>query len=69
MAWRVLALQMEEMKPDIEGKGKGHPRTGHEVPKGEQRYNSSLSLNSALDRGGWPTPRPGRFTPGKDTVR
>ena len=26
-----------------------------------------LSLTSALDGGGWSTPRPGRFTPGKET--
>jgi hypothetical protein len=26
-----------------------------------------LSLTSALDGGGWSTPRPGRFTPAKDT--
>ena len=29
-------------------------------------YSSTLSLTSALD--GWSTPRPGRFTPGKDPV-
>jgi hypothetical protein len=28
----------------------------------------ALSLTSALDEGGWSTPRPGRFTPGKDPV-
>jgi hypothetical protein len=28
-------------------------------------YNSILSLTSALDLGGWLTPRPGLFTPGK----
>ena len=54
----------------LNGKGKGkrklHPRTGHEGPKGEKRYNSTLSLTSVLDRGEWSTPRPGRFTPGKD---
>jgi len=47
--------------------GKGRPRTGHEVPEGEDRYNSTLSLTSTLDAGGWSTPRPGRFTPGKET--
>ena len=35
------------------GCGKVCPRTGHEGPDG-------------LDEGGWSTPRPGRFTPGKD---
>jgi hypothetical protein len=29
--------------------------------------SSTLSLISALDGGGWSTPRPGRFTPGKQT--
>jgi hypothetical protein len=28
-------------------------------------YRSTLSLTSALDGGGWSTPRLGRFTPGK----
>ena len=31
-------------------------------------YSSTLPSTSALDRGGWSTPRPGRFTPGKDPV-
>ena len=47
------------------GKGTVHPRTGHEGPEGELRYSSTLSLTSALDGGGWSTPRPGRFTLGK----
>ena len=34
--------------------------------RGEQMYRSALPLTSALDGGGWSTPRPGRFTPGKD---
>jgi len=29
-------------------------------------YNSTLPLTSAPDGGGWSTPRPGRFTAGKD---
>ena len=45
------------------GKGKVHPRTGHEGPEGEQIYSSTLSLTSALQGCGWLTPRPGRFTP------
>jgi len=49
------------------GKGKVHPRTGHEGPEGEKRYSSTLYLTSALDGGGWSTPRSGRFTPGKET--
>ena len=42
------------------GKRKFLPRTGHEGPEGEHRYNYTLSLTSALD-GGWvvnATPRP-----------
>jgi len=50
------------------GKGKIHPWTDHKGPEGEQRYNSALSLTSALNGGGWSAPRPGRFTPGKDPV-
>jgi hypothetical protein len=43
-----------------ECKGKGLPRTGHEVPEEEQMYSSTLPSTSALD-GGWvlnATPRP-----------
>jgi hypothetical protein len=48
-------------------KGKVLPRTGHEGPEGEWRYSSTLSLTSALDEGGWSTPRPSCFTPRKKT--
>ena len=61
--WHVVNQQIHKGK----GRGKVHPRTGHEGPEWEQRYRSTLSLNSALDGGGWSTPRPGRFTPGKET--
>jgi hypothetical protein len=30
-------------------------------------YSSTLSLTLALDEFGWSTPRPSRFTPGKET--
>jgi hypothetical protein len=43
------------------------PKTGHEGPEGELKYSSTLSLTLALDEGGWSTPRPGRFTPRKET--
>ena len=46
--------------------GKVHPRTRHEGPDGEERYSSTISLTSALDGHGWLTPRPGRFTLGKE---
>jgi len=41
---------------------------GHEGPKVWVRYSPTLSLTSALDGDGWSTPRPGLFTPGKDSV-
>jgi hypothetical protein len=31
-------------------------------------HSSTISLTSALDGGGWLAPRPGRFTPGKETL-
>ena len=33
--------------------------------RGEWDYSCTPFLISALDVGGWPTPRPGRLTPGK----
>jgi len=47
-------------------KSKVHPRTGYDGPVGKQMYSSTLSLTSALDEGRWSTPRPGRFTRGKE---
>ena len=49
------------------GKDKVHPTTDHEGPVGEQMYSSTPLSTSALDWGGWSTPRPGRLTPRKDT--
>jgi hypothetical protein len=40
---------------------------GHEDSEGGKKYSSNLSLTSALDRGVWLTPHPGRFRPGKET--
>jgi hypothetical protein len=48
-------------------KGKVYSRTGLEGPEGLKRDISTLSLISVLDGGGWSTPRPGRFAPGKET--
>ena len=50
------------------GKCKGHPVTCHEAPEVEQSYSSTLSVTSTLSGGRWSTPRPGRYTPGKDPV-
>jgi hypothetical protein len=44
-------------------KSKIHHRTGHERPDREERYSSTISLTSALERDGWLTPRPGSFIP------
>jgi len=44
------------------GKGKVHLRTGHEGPEGEL-YSF---FNHGARWGEWSTPRPGRFTPGKN---
>ena len=43
-------------------------RNGHEGPKGEKMYSSTLPSTLALDWGGWSTPHTGRFSPGKDPV-
>jgi len=45
------------------GKGKCHPRTGHEDPEGQKIYSSTLSLTTALEGDGWSASRPGRFSP------
>jgi hypothetical protein len=42
--WKVLSEPTFAV-----GKGKGHPRTGHEGPEGEYRYSSILSLTTELD--------------------
>ena len=53
------------LHPRYKDKGKIRPRTDYEGPEEEQSYISALSLTSALRWGGWLTPRPARFTPGK----
>jgi hypothetical protein len=53
------------LSPYRKGKGKGHPRTGHEGPEGEQRYSSTLSLTSALDGVGGQHHAPAALPPGK----
>jgi hypothetical protein len=58
----TILAQMRRYYTVVKVKGKVHPRRGHEGPWGRQRCTSTLSLTSALDRGGRTT-RPGRFTP------
>ena len=57
-AWNFKALTV---------KGKVHPVTNYDGPGGKQRCSSILSLTSALYGGRWLTPRPDRFTPGRET--
>ena len=49
----------------VKGKGKAHPITGHEVPKGEQMYSSTLSLTLALDGVSGQRHAPAALLPGK----
>jgi hypothetical protein len=64
---RACSKRGSEQKYRIKEKGNVNSITGHEVSEGEYRYRSTLSLTSVQDWGGWSTPRPGRFTPGKKT--
>jgi hypothetical protein len=50
------------------GKGKAHPRTGHEGPEGELRYRSTLSLTSALNGVGGQHHAPAALPPRKRPV-
>ena len=47
------------------GKGKVHPRTGHEGPEGQKKYSSTLSLTSVLDGVGGQRHAPAALPPGK----
>jgi len=47
------------------GKGKVHPTQATKAQRGSRGI---AFLNLGARRGGWSTPRPGRFTPGKDPV-
>ena len=63
-SWKFISL----MNSEVKGKGKIGPITDHEGPEEEQLYSSTLTSVSALDGGGWSTPRPGRFNPREDPV-
>ena len=65
----MLKLTEEKMlfyRTDV-SEGDVRPRTGNEGPEGVWRYSSTLSLTLALDEVKWLTPRPGRYTPAKET--
>jgi hypothetical protein len=62
-----------EIGKDVYGTGKDKVKVKIPIEQAtkSQRVSrdiTTLSLTSALDGGGWSTPRPGRFTPGKDPV-
>jgi hypothetical protein len=44
-------------------KSKGHPITGHQGPSGVVEVSLGSFSTLVLGGGGWPAPRPGRFTP------
>jgi hypothetical protein len=52
----------------VKVKGTGYLITGHEGPRGGVEVCLYSFSTSALGRGGWSAPRPGRFTPGRDPV-
>ena len=65
---RECSFPPPPQSPTSKGKGKVLPITGHEGPKWEQTYSSTLPSTLALDGGGLSAPRRGRFTLGKDRV-
>ena len=67
-AFHLITLVDWFKNTNKEIKGKVHPRTDHEGLEMAVKYSPTLSLTSALDAGGLSTPRPGRFTSGKDPV-
>jgi hypothetical protein len=54
------------LRYNIKVKGKDHPITGYEGPRGGVKVELYSFSTSALGGGAWSAPRPGRFTPGKD---
>jgi hypothetical protein len=62
-----ILSEIDNIGRDDVDKVKVHPITCHEDTEGEYGCNSTLSLTSALDGGGWSMPRPGRFTPAEET--
>ena len=73
--WSVYfeLIRVGSIKPDVsdllqkcsKGKGKGLPITGHERPRGEQMYSSTLPSTSTLDGVGGQTHAPAALPPVK----
>ena len=53
------------MRVLVKVRGKVLPRTGHKIPEGEQMYNSTPPLISALDGGGGQHQTPATLPMGK----
>jgi hypothetical protein len=64
---KLYSLIELSLRKNGKSQDKFHPITGHEGPEGEKKYCATLSLTSAQDVGGWSKPRPGRFSPEKET--
>ena len=45
---QLIVILCTNVELNDKGKGKGHPRTGHEGPEGVLRYSTALSLTSAI---------------------
>jgi len=61
----TTATTSHHLLPHINGKSTVRPITDNDDAEGKQRYSFTLSLTSALDGGGWLTPRTDSFLPGK----
>ena len=63
-SFHLIALPGSSTLTNI-GKSKVQPDTGHEGPEGNERYSSTLSLNSALDGVDSQHQAPATLPPGK----
>jgi hypothetical protein len=65
--WRYNYIILNDLQLNKEwynkGKSKVHHRTGHEVPEGEKRYNSTLSITSVLHGVGGQRHAPAALSP------
>jgi len=57
-----------ETSASLKGEVTVHPRIGQEGPEGEQKYSSTLSLTSELDRVGGQRHAPAALPPGNEPV-
>jgi len=57
-----MLFVMMSVAQTVKIKVKIHPRSGHAIPEGDEKYSSTLCLTSTLDGSGWLL-CPGCFTP------